>query len=865
MLNQEGDVSEEHQSEQKEGYPETPLSSVRLKLGVFPWSDSSLGSVKLQLAHPEVSETGEMKTVTVNCLDVCPTGDFIATGREDGVANIWRYGFVGNFPGISIYSNGLTGLNAAFIGHGSPANASSSNLALEGLRGAVSDAEFEIWENIGKYLILRLVGHVAPITDIRFNSKGDRLITGSMNEGAVRIWSFSSNFRKCDHLVLSMNEFTDAEPSLNRRQRSTRSKNKLFNISWSNSDVFVLTMQGIQGAFESHPTRLKVWDSMTGILLKSIQVSNDEANVLALHPIDSSLVATAGADGLVSIWNLRSDRTIFEYKVLCPPNTPNIAAGTPIKILDASFSADGHRLIVTDHIGRLLVFGVQQTLRYEGVLSEQYFSSDYNDFYLDDNGLPIDIGTNLPIHLVPSSYLCRMDGSSYGIDYVVKSVNAALPKETVKRELKVRRSWVNARLKYLETSFKLFKRYKSRYASNPIESRVVIVENKKPLPSRRSLVPLAEDTPTREQEISDRDLDDSDNDEDWASVGSSDGEGETVQRRSTRFSSWHDDDPRMNNNRRSRRLRTLRSYDDPRRNRSRRIVVIEDEDDDNGSSEDDASSSRSVKRKKPAKAKRVRDTAEASVQPPDRRSKEPVIDTQFSWRCGSKQRRVPIDVSIYREWALSDEPSDFQYCPQLGDAVIYFPQGHAEHLMTFHETAQPPWTSFPIRWVAVECIVTDLQFDFPTQAEHRRSNSVVATVGLKMVGIPLHAAGTSSNYSLTEFSRTSTRSSSLDRAEYSSFKVVMRKGTGVPDFLIPSFLYHRAAAVRWRAGMRFQSPFIEGEELKLYQGIVLDITDYDDAFPHSPWECLKVQWDDEGDKPGEGKTFTHSICIQVHW
>ena len=71
---------------------------------MFPWSDSSLGSAKLQLAHPQVTESGEMKTVTVNCLDISPTGDFIATGREDGVANIWRYGFVGNFPG-NLFSN----------------------------------------------------------------------------------------------------------------------------------------------------------------------------------------------------------------------------------------------------------------------------------------------------------------------------------------------------------------------------------------------------------------------------------------------------------------------------------------------------------------------------------------------------------------------------------------------------------------------------------------------------------------------------------------------------------------------------------------------------------------------------------------
>ena len=681
-------------------------------------------------------------------------------------------------------------------------------------------------------------------------------MTGSMNEGAVRIWSFSSNFRKCDHIVLSMNDPSENDSNTSRRQRSMRSKNKLFNISWSNNDVFVLTMQGFQGAFDSQPTKLKVWDAITGLLQKVIHVCEDEANVLALHPLDSSVIATAGTNGTVCVWNLRNDSKLLDFRVLCPPNIPNISPETPIKLLDATFSSDGLRLIVTDHIGRLLVFGLSRVERDGTLFCEQYFSSDYNDFYLDSNGLPIDVGTDLPIHQVPSSYLCRMDGSSYGIDYVVKCTRVALSRDSVGKDLQRRRSWVSARLKTLDISFKLFKRYKSRQGNNSIPSRVIVVENVKATAKLRMPPPVLDDSPVLDRKISYRDYvsDNSDEDEDWVSVGSD--EEETKRQRRGRFSQRDFDGSPELRSRRSSRLRTHQGQSEPRRIRSRRTYVIDDEveNTEDSSSDESVQEDRAIKKKKKnVKSRRSQDSAEIANQSLERRQKVPIANNQHSWRCNAKQRRIPIDVCIFRDWALAEEPSDFQYCPQLGDSVIYFPQGHAEYLKSFQETAQPPWISFPAKWSAVECKVTSLQFDFPTQAEHRRSNSIIAIVGLKIIGIPLRKSGVSTNHFMTEFSCLSTRRSSLDNAEFSSFKVVMRKDAYVADFIVPSYLYHRAAAVRWRAGMRIQCPFMEEEEIKLYSGTVIEIAEFDAAYPHSPWECLKVKWDENDNETSEGK------------
>jgi hypothetical protein len=69
------------------------------------------------------------------------------------------------------------------------------------------------------------------------------------------------------------------------------------------------------------------------------------------------------------------------------------------------------------------------------------------------------------------------------------------------------------------------------------------------------------------------------------------------------------------------------------------------------------------------------------------------------------------------------------------------------------------------------------------------------------------------------------------------------------DFLVPAYLYYRAAVIRWRPGMRLQCPFLEASGLTVYTGLILEIADYDPAYPHSPWECLKVKWD--GSEEGE--------------
>lgn len=92
------------------------------------------------------------------------------------------------------------------------------------------------------------------------------------------------------------------------------------------------------------------------------------------------------------------------------------------------------------------------------------------------------------------------------------------------------------------------------------------------------------------------------------------------------------------------------------------------------------------------------------------------------------------DVS--RDWLWTTEQSLIEYVPQLGDIVMYLPQGHREHLSTFPETTAPPWQSFPRKWPIVVCKVVGISYDFPSAEVFQRSDSIVCNVELQLLKFP---------------------------------------------------------------------------------------------------------------------------------
>ena len=146
------------------------------------------------------------------------------------------------------------------------------------------------------------------------------------------------------------------------------------------------------------------------------------------------MVASAGADGVVNIWDLDRGQCFCTHKNLLKrgPGEP-ISRGKPCGYLEVQFSQDGFNLILTDENGRVTILDTlvpsysrlrSQTNAAEAErypmssislvtpawMGEQYFANDYYDLVYDENGYCIERGSEQPPHLTPVGERCTHEG-----------------------------------------------------------------------------------------------------------------------------------------------------------------------------------------------------------------------------------------------------------------------------------------------------------------------------------------------------------------------------------------------------------------------------------------------------------------------
>ena len=232
-------------------------------------------------------------------------------------------------------------------------------------------------------------------------------------------------------------------------------------------------------------------------------------------------------------------------------------------------------------------------------------------------------------------------------------------------------------------------------------------------------------------------------------------------------------------------------------------------------------------------------------------SSPPQIDEiQRSWRPKDGIRQVPshIGTTLDRDIAGSDVVSTQTYYPQLGDKVIYLPQGHALMLRAYTENISPPWNQFPQKWPAVECEVLSVTYDLPTQGEYNKYGpSINVNLTLKIIGKPIKwDCRNFSERLLSEFG--SARSTRQANSTFDiQFDVTYKAVDDLTDFIIPRHQYMQGVCFPWKPGCWFKTEFKEEDGVtKEYIGRVEAVGDMDLDWPQSPWECLTVKYCTEG-------------------
>jgi WD40 repeat protein len=143
---------------------------------------------------------------------------------------------------------------------------------------------------------------------MKYSSAGDRIMTASMKDGNVCIWSgfhtspLPATFCISSQLVIQLSEAS--------RDGSHTVKVNCDGVAWTCDDMKVGTSQstpikasGTEIIPESH--LIYVWDSHSGKCLMEITSSHNAlCPSLAPHPYLPSVFASTGADGAVNVWDL---------------------------------------------------------------------------------------------------------------------------------------------------------------------------------------------------------------------------------------------------------------------------------------------------------------------------------------------------------------------------------------------------------------------------------------------------------------------------------------------------------------------------------------------------------------------------------
>jgi WD40 repeat protein len=312
------------------------------------------------------------------------------------------------------------------------------------------------------------------MTDLKYSNAGDRILTASMKDGVVRVWSWgkesaviidghsntatTSDFKNTSHakftnisnlmirLTPVQGDKPDTAPSSRRRglpsAASSSSSVHCDGVTWTCDDTKIVTSQSSPAKANgsdivpgSH--MLYVWDSSSGRCLLGILGSHTAlCSTIVAHPFIPSVVVSAGSDGIVNVWDLNSGKSFCTHENILThgPTENGMSRGKQCSYLEGQFSPDGSYLILSDESGRVTLFDTMTSSSNRvpfdppSWMLEQYFANDYYELFYDSNGYCIERGSERPPHLAPKGVRCSHEGVGVAEDVRTTYTNLAGPR-----------------------------------------------------------------------------------------------------------------------------------------------------------------------------------------------------------------------------------------------------------------------------------------------------------------------------------------------------------------------------------------------------------------------------------------------------
>jgi hypothetical protein len=609
-----------------------------------------------------------------------------------------------------------------------------------------------------------LSSHTEQISVLQSGKTGRVCFASGARDGTAKVWHYFNSRWK---------DITLSACQLGRSMQTgegggSKWKKTVTMVSFDCTDTFVFTAS-------SPDYVVRIWDASTGDILQSCEYHRNAVFVLEAHPIDPRILISGGHDGHIVLWDILSGKRLkvffFEFE----------DEGQAC-IYDAKFSPMGNDFVAVDSQGHLLLFGMGTSQPYEKFPREQFFHTDYRPLVIDRQHNAIDEQAQVPPHLMPPPLLVNIDGDPH-----------PLKDQTGILELiqKPKRFKVNPKTAPYcppeDHSHGML--WASRLSEDDYKDALKLWENRTVIPSiDADLLKCAMD----------------------------------------RFECLHEMEVKVFSSSCLESVEKQNSLlgDDPMHPSDQSTPIVMDKDDELvmmfSSTEEQSSCSSNGESDESdwtIDSEIAANVDNGEVCTEDIKLPVEIDEEAYSSKSTSSPMSQNEEPNLFTStWLLQTKPLLQPYCPQIGDSVVYFPQGHMLYIEAVRnekvyslKNFQAPWDTYDLQDHTC-CIVA---------AIHHH------------IGPP-----TTCSVTLVQHIQDNCTIESLRNAW--SFTVKYHDMDGVLDFIILKDTFTAAISKEWPANTKFHS-FIDGS---WWSGNVLERRAVSVDYPNSHWLCYNVQWED---------------------
>ncbi|KAE9548571.1 hypothetical protein FO519_008222 [Halicephalobus sp. NKZ332] len=521
-------------------------------------------------------------------------------------------------------------------------------------------------------------------------------------DGVLKFWNFKCNTWKSMEMKIPEEELAKAPLSVRQ------TKYTIVTVNWSLNDNYAIST--------GNDNVIRIWDSTTGTLVASLKGHERSIFTIRNHPTDPMFVVTAGHDGIAILWDLRNFTCLKKFI-----NDSYSFQNKPDAILDFAISPNGLFCAFVDDSGSVTFIGLGRNDVAKKVPRQQFFHSDYLPCGNDVNNFTIDLQTRLPPHLNNPPMLVQLENIPHAVEWQRKIPGRAAmldaPQESVYEgafcawdRMSIIPRTKKTDLDVIQKSSllaakNLAKTYEEEKDKLPPESWIEVPKPKKVKKSRPAEV-LQQEV----QQVQPPGFDDSDSDDATYSGGTDISrsnsdvdsnendniEEEVDENDSDYYEGYHGHDTVYRNHTRRRRRGQQQQQElqqsperqengDGRLRRIRRERRVEDV----GSNQERRPRNnirRRHTRANPAPSDNEEEPRRNNrrIGREDRQSSRQSSNGEQGQSTGSPERPPSTEIrrpqASYPLWMRNTERRRFPFVAQLGDRIVYFPQGHLIYL-----------------------------------------------------------------------------------------------------------------------------------------------------------------------------------------